>query len=477
MRDIPAFLSRLSLDGDADSRAIRRAYARELKLIDQQRDAADFQDLREAYEIALRWAEHQAQAISLPVVAESAIVPLSEQTNAGSGARAGPCSSTHRDSYRQHAAATPSAEAAQPPDQPQWLAEQAFGQLMDTCEKLALRNHPYGDDEWVAALRQQLKDDPLLNIAARAQFEGRIVQLLAGGWRPGHQHLFGAAVSVFDWAADRRRLQQFQSPGHFLDLAIDQGAMFAAQSEAGLSVQRRIIDRLRTPAMPEKHQLLRHGPHLEKMMVRYPAWLAVITDGEAARRWRSRYRELGGTAAEATLPGDSEPRLDMDSGQKGLPWWRWVLFIIMGVNGIYQLGHHTSTSQYQPVPPQSQPAPMALSPLGSQAPTPEKRSEIISRVRYQLPVGTPPGTLIVGYQVVLNGRGEVIAVYQRESSGITTLDEAFATALRETPAFPQATVSQFKIMFTITIPPSHNHAGHRTLPPLSALTASPTEME
>lgn len=57
-RHVPRFLQRLALDLDADSKTIRRAYARELKLIDQEQDLSGFQLLREAYEAALEWAKH-----------------------------------------------------------------------------------------------------------------------------------------------------------------------------------------------------------------------------------------------------------------------------------------------------------------------------------------------------------------------------------------------------------------------------------
>ncbi|HEY0063843.1 MAG TPA: hypothetical protein VGC21_17125 [Telluria sp.] len=71
MNDQPYFAKRLGIEPDADERTIKRAYARELKLIDQAADPAGFQDLRESYEAALFWLRHQADIMGDAEVEQS----------------------------------------------------------------------------------------------------------------------------------------------------------------------------------------------------------------------------------------------------------------------------------------------------------------------------------------------------------------------------------------------------------------------
>ena len=74
MSYILASLERLGLRDDAALVDIRRAYARELKLIDQERDAAGFQLLRQAYEEAVEWTKWRDHP--LPAEAKPAAAPM-----------------------------------------------------------------------------------------------------------------------------------------------------------------------------------------------------------------------------------------------------------------------------------------------------------------------------------------------------------------------------------------------------------------
>jgi tetratricopeptide (TPR) repeat protein len=328
------FLQRLDLPDDADERSIRRAYARELKLIDQEADPAGFQSLREAYDIALMWSRRR------PDEDDEDIPPPASASAAPAEAMAPPTPET----------ATTTAAAAEPPpapaeEQPPAIDEGALGgavfsEFLERCHSLAGERAITDAAVWEQALRAGLADTRLISIMAREVYEYNVAALLAHGWQPGHEALLIAAIQVFQWDQDRRRVLSLGQAGHMLDTAIDQRTMFDLQSEAEQERQRKLVQRLREPKEPSTRELVIHSATIETMIARFPEWLALIVSVPTVVHWRERNEQVPNWRRKLTFTGRrklSEKTAEIQGGGFN---WGWLVFLV--IMGLSRLASHAS---------------------------------------------------------------------------------------------------------------------------------------
>lgn len=275
-----AFLEYLELDNTADERAIRRAYARKLKLIDQATDAAGFQALREAYEVALQWVRWQQQQAAQQVAApdeERVLAPnpmaIEPSEVSSLGPEAVPASGPRRDGVLDTIP-------------PEVVAREVFDELVAELAASSSASGWSSDTVHRDKLLRCLDDPRLLPIAARDIFEWYVAELLASGWQPGQEALLVAATRVFAWQDDPRRLARFGRVGDTLNRAITERAVFDQQVESAKKAQRDLIARLRDPALPSHGELIAKMPLVEWLFSRFPVWLSLITNTENLRLWR-----------------------------------------------------------------------------------------------------------------------------------------------------------------------------------------------
>jgi hypothetical protein len=374
-RDVPWFLQRLALDGAADQRAIRRAYAREVKRIDQGADAEAFQLLREAYETALQWEQYQRYCAQQeadqgaggaapgrmapdatadgagagPVPQGDATAPAALSLSAAPAATPGTVPVSGGTQAGAAHPALPAADAAQEIDpqqiDSQQLSADVFEAFIAGCSGLAQGRTLHDAAAWEQHIRACLHDDRLMNLAARGIFEARIVHLLASGWRNGHETLLEAAADAFQWRCDRHRLRQFGHAGAIVDRAIDERSMFDNQEREHKAAQRQVIARLRDGELPDQQQLRADMPHVEQLLVRFPTWLDLVTSMENVELWR---------AAHAALPPEPRQAMqaapDMPSGPVRKSGWEsarraafWLLLATAALRFIHHVADRPGT--------------------------------------------------------------------------------------------------------------------------------------
>jgi len=243
--ETPSFLQVLGLDNDASAREIRRAYARQLKRIEPALQPEAFQELREAYEFALHWVAEDIQ----PDRNDDPATPASMRQSLRAGSQA--TARAMLDEFRQSI-------SGQPP--------------RDT-EDARLR------------LRAALDDPRLQDVDARFAFEGGIANLLADGWRPGHQHLFGPSILCFEWHTDRPRLKAYGHAGAIIDKAVGELEIHQTQPAAQREEQRDVIRDLRRDSPPKRGESTHSIEFMQEVIASYPNWLHVVTNTASMAQW------------------------------------------------------------------------------------------------------------------------------------------------------------------------------------------------
>jgi len=432
MRDTLPFLQRLGLEQDTDARAIRRAYARELKLINQERDSAGFQELREAYDTALQWAAWRDQQASEQP--EPMVAPAPEFLN----------DAVERTPVTLAAAPAPAATEPAPAltlEDPQVAAAAVFEQFHATVTQLAQQRHTQNTAEWQRLLQQSLDDERLLNIEARIYFEAHVAHLLADGWRPGHETLLAAAGKVFHWSDDRRRLRQLGQAGARIDQAIDEHAMFERLPESDLMLHRAALALLRKDSQPTAYQLRGDMPYVEFLMQHFPAWMSMVVDLNVVQQWRTSF------AALPPLKKSWWPKLSIDFTSRA----GWVLAIVL----LQLLRMCWNAMDSAPAPPPINPEryfPAASSSMPEYPPLPEYLRQDIAAKIPAIPLQLGPGVHQTELTVTLDGEGKLYQLMLYRSSGSISYDEAVSKALRDFQPFPKETPRKFQATFTIPTP-------------------------
>lgn len=326
-------LAQLGLRPDADARGVRRAYAQQLKRIDQATQPREFQSLREAYELALHAITRQE--------AEQA-------ARAQDAVPAPPPAEVERPAEPP---AAPAPTVAPPQDSAD-LARAVFSAFAERA------NAAFRDEEdAAAALQDALADDRLLNLEARTLFELQVAHLLMSGWQPGHEFLFDAACETFHWERDRRHLRVFGELGAALDAAINEKLIFFQQTP---DLQLNVIRRLREREMPSVALRQADLPLVQAMVQRYPNWLRLVTSQANINNW---FRDLPERVATVATRGEvpAQPLAAHERGWKRAPTLTPWFLVLMAV---FMLGKLFSASPPSYAPRPDLGRPLATVPSG-----------------------------------------------------------------------------------------------------------------
>ncbi|MCH8622576.1 tetratricopeptide repeat protein [Undibacterium sp. TS12] len=264
MQRLPIFFHQYDLNADADERALKRVYARELKKIDQEHDLTGFQELRQNYEEALAWLKQRE------LTGSQEEIEMDEAVSAEAG---------QQGSHHPATDGTTVPESM-PAADPEEMAQLVFEEMLKD-----MRAHVDDEDYAGKRLLQTLDDERLIHMETRLNFEKVIAYYLLQGWQPGNGELFDVAVEQFGWKKDRRRLLDWGQAGHILSRALFEQAEFHKKSSTIRDGQWALLKKARTEAVPEHAYLKVHFSLIQRMVDLYPTWVVMVSNKQNIEQW------------------------------------------------------------------------------------------------------------------------------------------------------------------------------------------------
>lgn len=247
-----AALQRLGLDAMADEKAIRKAYARELKRIDPETAILEFQSLREAYETVMGLRKN---VLHTPPQA-------------------------------------PPALAAEAQEAYEWVV--AAVSVISGGRRIA------DETIWINGMVDQLAEQQPIGIEAGWQLEAAIGRLLTEGWQPGHEALLLAATHHFAWA------EKGTWPSAQVAEAWFERFLLHRERETLRAPLARVIRDLRQPYEPDTGRLKRDHGYFEYLATHFPHLTPVIVDMRMLERWRELAKPLGQAPDVSWVPPADE---------------------------------------------------------------------------------------------------------------------------------------------------------------------------
>ncbi|HEX7645462.1 MAG TPA: hypothetical protein VF472_24940 [Burkholderiaceae bacterium] len=292
MTATPHFLTQLGLDHEADLSAIRRAYAKKIKLIDPDLQPAEFQAMRETYECAtswVKWREAQAKAADRADQAKKA--EETETLTLPTTAPATPPQVAHK---------APQTEPAGP--------EQMAHAFHAFVEQLLVSGMPLPDAaRCKSELEARLRKRDLIPLEAREMFERAAALYLAEGWKPGNDALFTAAIEVFLWSKSKNRLACFGPAGWRLNRAVMEWSILNRQYDEGHRRDIGLLKRMRDDAPPTGDELRFYGGVLANLMAQIGTVLPIVTNMGNKAPWLAlpQQRTYAQAPRPTTLPREA----------------------------------------------------------------------------------------------------------------------------------------------------------------------------